>query len=141
MTPSFKFERTSGIVAAFFDHTVWQHQSFLVCTVQHFWQHAGALRAWCRRRLAQLRPLPLRQPNRTLSRAVGVQGDAGAYSTWGLLAAVFQQVLLPLGLAYVILRAIVANGRRLVDRPQLCPFLAHPWGEDAAVVLGGAEKH
>ena len=59
----------------------------------------------------------------------------------GVSAAVLQQVVLPLGLAFLIMRAIVANGRRLVNRPQLCPGLAHPWGGDAAVDPGGAKKH
>lgn len=60
---------------------------------------------------------------------------------FGLAAAVLGQIVLPLALAYAILRSIVANGRRLVNRPQLCPALAHPWEEDAAIALGGAKKH
>ena len=60
---------------------------------------------------------------------------------FGLVAAVLQQIALPLALAYCILRAIVANGSRLVNRPQLCPKLAHPWDEDAAIAPGGAQRH
>ena len=69
------------------------------------------------------------------------QGDRADHRHAGLVAAVLQQVVLPLALAYGILLAIVANGRRLVNRPQLCPRLAHPWQHDGAVELGGAMKH
>lgn len=70
-----------------------------------------------------------------------LQGGLGGHGYFGLVAAFLSQVVVPLALAFAILRAIVANGRRLVNRPQLCPKLAHPWGEDAAVEPGGAKKH
>ena len=59
----------------------------------------------------------------------------------GASVAFLQQVVLPLGLAFLIMRAIASNGRRLVNRPQLCPRLAHPWSDDAAVDPGGVKKH
>ena len=70
-----------------------------------------------------------------------LQGRTGGEGVAGVSAAVVQQVALPLGLAFFIVRAIVANGKRLVNRPQLCPRLAHPWTEDAAVDPGGAQRH
>ena len=57
------------------------------------------------------------------------------------MATAIQQVLLPCALAWFILKSIVRNGKRLVNRPQLCPGLTHPWLKDAAVVEGGAMKH
>lgn len=69
------------------------------------------------------------------------QGRTGGEGIVGVSVAFLQQVVLPLGLAFLIMRAIVANGRRLVNRPQLCPRLAHPWSDDAAVDPGGAKKH
>ncbi|KAK9805735.1 hypothetical protein WJX73_003446 [Symbiochloris irregularis] len=68
-------------------------------------------------------------------------GRTGGEGVIGVSAALLQQVVLPLGLAFLIMRAIAANGRRLVNRPQLCPRLAHPWADDAAVDPGGAKKH
>ena len=59
----------------------------------------------------------------------------------GALAIFVQQVVLPLGLAYFIMKNIVKNGKRLVNRPQLCPDLSHPWKQDAAVAPGGLKKH
>lgn len=68
-------------------------------------------------------------------------GSYADYKPFGLVAALLQQVAVPLSFAYFILRSIARNGRRLVNRPQLCPGLAHPWLQDAAVHPGGAQKH
>ena len=43
------------------------------------------------------------------------------------MVAAVQSVLLPLALTGAILAALVRNGRRLVNRPQLCPDLTQPW--------------
>lgn len=73
--------------------------------------------------------------------SVALQGSYADYKPFGLVAALLQQVAVPLSFAYFILRSIARNGRRLVNRPQLCPGLAHPWLQDAAVHPGGAQKH
>ena len=47
--------------------------------------------------------------------------------TGTLVAALVQQVVLPILTAGVILALVVKNGKALVCRPQLCPQLSQPW--------------
>jgi hypothetical protein len=57
----------------------------------------------------------------------GSSSSSGSSSRGGLLA-VGQHVLAPLLLAGGLIALVQANGRQLVDRPQLCPALANTVG-------------
>ena len=56
-----------------------------------------------------------------------LQGHVYGEGVWAVLAALLQQVILPLLAAGVVLTLVVKNGKALVRRPQLCPTLSHPW--------------
>ena len=56
-----------------------------------------------------------------------MQGNVSGDGVSAVLAALLQQVVLPILAAGVILALVVKNGKALVCRPQLCPTLSHPW--------------
>jgi len=51
-----------------------------------------------------------------------VQGKAESGAAY-----VVQAVLLPVLLAVSLLQLVVKNGKKWVDKPQLCPTLSQPW--------------
>lgn len=40
---------------------------------------------------------------------------------------IVQTVLLPIVLAVTLLQLVVKNGKKWVDKPQLCPDMSQPW--------------
>ncbi len=52
--------------------------------------------------------------------AVQGKGEGGAVY-------IVQTVLLPIVLAVVLLQLVVKNGKKWVDRPQLCQDMSQPW--------------
>lgn len=45
----------------------------------------------------------------------------------GGIGSVVQTVLLPIILAITLLQLVVKNGKKWVDKPQLCPDMSQPW--------------
>ena len=56
-----------------------------------------------------------------------MQGNLSGSGLGAVLAALLQQVVMPVLAAGVVLALVVRNGKALVCRPQLCPTLSHPW--------------